>query len=254
MRYKNSGSLGDLIYSLSVIPKMGSGDFLIPLNNLANVAQQYGYSVSAMDKQHLGCITEEHYSMLAPLLERQPYLTSVSTCSSDVSDVIDLDKFRSILFRSFNGNYVEAFHKTFNLQFHEDDLKMPWLQVDKKPNPYPFVVCRTSRYHGHEPRASLIHRQLAEVNQFDKYALFVGNPDEHKDYERTVGMKIEYHTVRDFLELAEIINAAKCFVGNQTFAYSLAVALGKSAVLETWKIKSLQQNECYFPRYNITYF
>jgi len=44
------------------------------------------------------------------------------------------------------------------------------------------------------------------------------------------------------------------FVGNQSIAYALAMGLGKTSVLETIKIKPLANNECFFPRDNITYF
>ena len=43
-------------------------------------------------------------------------------------------------------------------------------------------------------------------------------------------------------------------VANQNFVYSLAMGLGVSTVLETIKIKPLQQNECFFPRKNCQYF
>jgi len=43
-------------------------------------------------------------------------------------------------------------------------------------------------------------------------------------------------------------------MGNQSAAYSIAMGLGKSSVLETIKIKPLQNNECYFPRFNCQYF
>jgi hypothetical protein len=54
--------------------------------------------------------------------------------------------------------------------------------------------------------------------------------------------------------MANIIAGCDLFLGNQSFGYSLAVGLGKDSVLETIKIKPLQNNECYFPRPNIQYF
>ena len=54
--------------------------------------------------------------------------------------------------------------------------------------------------------------------------------------------------------MANIVAGADLVMANQNFVYSLAMGLGKPAVLETIKIKPLQYNECYFPRDNIQYF
>ena len=84
-------------------------------------------------------------------------------------------------------------------------------------------------------------------------AIFLGNEHEHEDFVNVVG-PIQHYEVKDMLEMAAVIEGADLFVGNQSVAYSLAMGLGKTAVLETMKIKPLQNNECFFPRNNITYF
>jgi molybdopterin-guanine dinucleotide biosynthesis protein A len=84
--------------------------------------------------------------------------------------------------------------------------------------------------------------------------IFVGTQAEHADYVRVTGVDIPYHPVNDFLELANIVAGAELVVANQNFVYSLAMGLGRPAILETIKIKPLQMNECYFPRTNCQYF
>jgi hypothetical protein len=95
---------------------------------------------------------------------------------------------------------------------------------------------------------------MAHSGQLDKNGIFVGSVDEHQDFLAVTGVDIPFYQVRDFLELANIVDGADLVMANQNFVYSLAMGLGKSAVLETIKIKPLVQNECYFPRSNITYF
>jgi hypothetical protein len=68
------------------------------------------------------------------------------------------------------------------------------------------------------------------------------------------GFNVPYYPVKNFKELADVIAGADLFMGNQSAAYSIAMGLGKSSVLETIKIKPLQNNECYFPRDNCQYF
>ena len=84
-------------------------------------------------------------------------------------------------------------------------------------------------------------------------AVFVGNDIEYDDFVNMIGPIDRVH-VADILEMADLINGCDLFVGNQSLAYSLAIGLGKTTVLETIKIKPLLNNECYFPRSNCSYF
>jgi hypothetical protein len=65
---------------------------------------------------------------------------------------------------------------------------------------------------------------------------------------------VPYYYTKDFKHLADVIAGADLFMGSQSAAYSIAMGLGKSTVLETIKIKPLANNECYFPRDNCQYF
>jgi hypothetical protein len=51
-----------------------------------------------------------------------------------------------------------------------------------------------------------------------------------------------------------VIAGANLFVGNQTFAYSLAVGTGVPTILETRKDLPLSRNECYFVRPHAVYY
>lgn len=250
MNYKHSGSLGDIIYSLPVIKKMGAGQLFIPPNELKNTCQKYGYNTSIMHKQHNGCMTMNDILQLKPLLEAQSYITKVSIGLP--LEYVDLDKFRGYLFRRFHGNYVQAYLETFNLPFTYNDSADPWMEVDAKMIA-PYVVCRTPRYITDEPLASKRHYEMARQYLFDKNAVFVGTEEEHKNYELAIDMKIDHYKVKDFLELAQVIAGCSRFIGNQTFAYSLAMALGRPAILEYSKTRPLNQNECYFRNHDVQY-
>lgn len=246
--YLHSGTLGDLIYSLSIVRKLERGKFLVAINNINDVAQKYMYCDPL--PEHQGRFTALDYKLLSPLLRRQSYIDSVDTWKKgDEPPTVDLDRFREILFKSFNGNYVEAYHKVFEVPFTKECLQETWLEADPK-RIAPYIVCRSMRYRN--PKGDDRHRELWATKNFEYNAVFIGNEEEHKDYINTIG-HIPRHKVRDFLEFANVIAGSDLVVSNQTFAFSLAMGLGKPSILETRNHLLLKYNECYFPRSNVEY-
>jgi len=258
--YKHSGTLGDLIYSLSVVKKMAVDNnavFLVALNNLELTIARYSrnpYVPETVDPAHAGRFTYQDYEWLKPLLNRQPYIHYSGTWAQGTPEPdVDLDHFRTVLFRTLEGNYVQAYHQAFNLPFTMSDYDTPWLEADAIKT-RPIVVSRTARYRSTEPAATESHQQMAQDADLANNGIFVGTRVEHEDYVTSIGVDIPYRPVRDFLELAGIVAGADLVVANQNFVYSLAMGLGKPSILETIKIKPLQQNECFFPRTNCQYF
>lgn len=249
MIYKHSGTFGDLIYSLSVVKKLGAGAFAIALNNIEICVARYGYRPDEVDIMHKGRFTVADFNLIEPLLRRQSYITDVVPWKG-IHD-IDLDQFRGVLFRGFEGNYVEAFYKTFNLPFTADVYDETWLEADPL-RMASVVINRTFRYRC--PSGTASWQNLLEQANITQNGIFVGSDEEHEDFEKSTGFRVQYYPVKDFKELADIIAGADLFMGNQSAAYSIAMALGKSSVLETIKIKPLANNECYFPRDNCQYF
>ena len=251
--YRHSGTLGDLIYSLSVVKKMPPGEFKVALHNIENCVSQYGYRPDEVDPAHKGRFTEQDFEWLKPLLKRQSYINSVSTWSQgDAEPDVDLDKFRGTLFRGFEGNYVQAYHIAFGLPFTMEDYDTPWLEADPV-TVKPIVVSRTLRYRDHL-NGDASWRDLVKEAKLEENGIFIGTKGEHEDFVQVIGVNIPHHPINNFLELANIVAGASLVLANQNFVYSLAMGLGKQTVLETIKIKPLQNNECFFPRENTQYF
>lgn len=249
MIYKHSGTFGDLIYSLSVVKKMGAGTYAVALNNIEKCVAEYGYRPDEVDPMHKGRFTVTDFNLLESFLLRQSYITEVQPWKG--THDVDLDRFRGVLFRGFEGNYVQAYHMTFGLPFQVQDLQEPWLEADPK-RVAPVVINRTFRYRC--PNGTGTWQSLLEESNIVENGVFVGNQNEYDDFVQSTGFKVSYYPVQDFKELADVIAGADLFMGNQSAAYSIAMGLGKAAVLETIKIKPLQNNECYFPRDNCQYF
>lgn len=252
LTYKHSGTTGDLIYSLYLVRKMGGGHYKVAIENIENCVSKYGYIRSDVDPAHRGHFTMQDFAWLKPLLERQPYINEVSTWrQGDAATSIDLDEFRGVIYRSFEGNILEAYHRTFKIPFSDADYNNPWLEADVIREA-PVVITRSNRYL--PPNGEGAWREL--VNQIDlaSVAVFVGTKTEHDEFVKTFSVDVRYRPVQDFLELASVINGADLFVGNQGFAYSLATGLGKTTSLEINKVVPNYMNECYFPRPNAQYF
>lgn len=253
--YHHSGALGDIIYALAMFRKIPPGKLLIALENCDHVCTtKYGYGKS--NGSHLKTLTKEAFTFLKPLLELQPYLRGVDCYYPALipppEGIIDLDDFRHILFKGFRGNYVEGYYKSFGVPFTIDDVMQPWLKYNQKERIAPIVVARTPRYQS--PNGILMHKKLAAEFEVATKGIFIGTVHEHTDYEQQIGIKIPHFQIKDHLQMLQVIAGADLLISNQTFAYSLAMGIGQSTILETVKDKSLSQNECYFPRSNCKYF
>jgi hypothetical protein len=249
MIYKHSGTFGDLIYGLSVVKKMGGGTVAVALGNIEKCVAEYGYRPDEVDPMHRGRFRNADLDIIRPLLTRQSYIDQATVWTGDQD--VDLDRFRGVLFRGFEGNYVEAYYRTFDLPFTSDVYNETWLEADPVQMAS-VVINRTFRYRC--PNGTGTWQNLLEQANIAQNGIFVGTQEEHEDFEKSTGFRVNYHAVRDFKELADVIAGADLFMGNQSAAYSIAMGLGKSSVLETIKIKPLANNECYFPRDNCQYF
>ena len=194
--FKHSGTLGDLIYSLQLVKKLGGGHYQVALENIERCVARYGYRPEDVDPQHRGRFTARDYEMLMPLIQRQPYIDPVEVA--------------------------------------------------------PIVVTRSARYH--PPNGDAGWQAIIDTGMLNEGTVFVGTPTEHAKFTEQFNIEMPYRPVNDFLELAGIVAGSELVVCNQGFTYSLAVGLGKSAILEINKLVPQQYNECYFPRENIQYF
>ena len=134
--YSCSGAFGDIIYGLAVIPKLGNGHFKMAMNNLKACAASFGYDTSDrwMGKMHQEYFQDKHYDLLEPLLLKQPYITGVSKWhKGDPKCSYNFDDFRGLLFKRFEGNYLEAFYRTFQIPFEAIDVHaFKWLVADRE--------------------------------------------------------------------------------------------------------------------------
>ena len=75
---------------------------------------------------------------------------------------------------------------------------------------------------------------LINYNFLENYndVLFLGLIDEYEDLKKEIP-NLEFFDCKDFLEMAQIINSSKIFIGNLSFGFTLAEALKKPRLLES---------------------
>ena len=251
--YRHSGCLGDVIYSLPVIQRLGAGELQLIEGGVPAAIQKYNNG--PVPAAYEGKLSLQEIDMLTPLLEAQSYITRVSlTSDNEPPPDVDLDRFRGTVGQSFTGNFLATYFQTFGIPYTDADIIAPWLTVPSTTRVAKFVISRTMRYRSSKTSTIPTWINLLRDNNIVDDCVFIGLPNEHKDFEETFNVKIPLYTCRDFLDMAQVIAGCDQFLGNQTFAYGIAQGLGKSTILETLTWRPLHQNECFFPRQDCFYF
>lgn len=221
--FSHGGDLGDIVYSLPIVKNLGGGE--IHFNSVAGTREK---------------MTPERVKFISPLLMHQKYITKVTMLSSDKVD-FDLNAFRPFKDQhydkvlSWGVSLPEWSCRAFNMP--TSILCQPWLTCEKHCVEK-VVIHRSARYHN-------IHFDWKRVLQkYGNMAVFIGQRDEYEAFKRDFGAAIQFYAVKDALEMAEIINGAELFIGNQSFPNSVAEGLKKPKITETW----MTEPDCCFER------
>jgi len=210
LTFKHSGSGGDIIYALPTIKALSNGRpaklFLNPLKRKPDDPHPFDIKMC---------------NLMIPLLEHQPWLSSVRIFNGETIDY-DLDLFRRIPDIQTGRNSIV--HWYFWLFAVSADLSQPWLEVRPPPAPRgKIVLARSARCHN----LNINYAFLREFGEID----FVGTPDEFQEMQQTLP-ELRHVPCKDLLELARVIKSARFFIGNQSFPYAVAEALKVPRILE----------------------
>ncbi len=233
--FYHCGDLGDIIYSLKAIQLYGGGKLVLGPKCYSKFPPR-------------SPISKEIFSLLAPLLDQQKYLSSVSFSAMWDDWDYDLNDFRTLWNereqKNVNVNTLAEAHCHFlgveplwNLD--------PWL-IAGEEKVSRFVIHRSHRYR----EESFPWRMI--MDRYRKESVFVGLKDEHDDFIHRFG-PVDFLKVESFDHMAQVINGSEMFIGNQSAPCSIALGLGKRVWQETW----LASPDCVFPRasfYNGTDF
>ena len=244
LKFKHSGALGDLVYSLPIVQHLGGGEFYLHLNQMAWIGQHY-YGAPP-NPFHQGRMTPQDYDYMQSFMLAQPYISAFDTMSPEREITHNLDRFRPA-FVGHPTNYIDLYAQTFNIT--EPLSNRPWLTVpsiELLPRGRTIVINRTERWIPPTPGPmwAELRRSGAE-----EQAVFVGLRHEYQKFQADTHWSLPWIETPTMLDLARVIAGAAQFIGNQSSALAMAIGLGVPSILcEARTDMPLSRNECYFPQ------
>lgn len=245
IRYKHSGVMGDLIYSLALCQHFGPGEFYLHMDQINWIGQHY-YN-SPPNPLHQGRMNQQDFEFLKDFLQTQPYIKNFDVMSNSTEITHNLDRFRP-LFVGHPGNYVDVYCWTFGIKDPDTRFQIrttPWLKTDntRREQGRSIVINRTERWLPPtlSPQWSRWHEQGVE----DK-AIFLGFEHEHALFQEQTGWRIPHVKTDSMKDLAEYIAGADVFIGNQSQCLALAIGLGRPYWAELRRDLPRERNECWF--------
>lgn len=221
IHFKHSGNSGDVIYSLPAVYQLAKN----AKAHLHLKINESGNSQTSKNFYHpLGAVmlNEKMIELLKPLLLFQPQIAECDVLTDQHVDY-DLDLIRSYPFEVDRGSISRWYFNVFGVYA---DLSVPWLTAPKDERfKEHIVIARSHRYRSPGIDYSFLKKYPKKI--------FIGVAEEHADMKKMIP-DIEWHPVKDFLEMAAIINGCRLFIGNQSFPFSLAEALKVNRILEVY--------------------
>lgn len=237
-KFYHSGDLGDIIYSLPTIKKLGGGCLVLS-------PDYSGMKVRCT-------MTYEKAMNIKELLSETDFITQVTYHHVKPIDIdYDLNSVRQGFIDWGAGKLseeeieelrekklVKMYEEKFNIS--NTDIR-PYLNLSKKIiyEKYPIIINRTDRYQ------NPAFPWLNILRDFRERILFVGSEQEHQEFCKSFS-KVEYANTPSHLILAQVIKGSKLFIGNQSFPYSIAESLKHNCIQET----ALNVPNCKYERHN----
>ncbi len=215
--FSHIGLNGDIIYSIPAMLSLAKGK---KIHLFLDVSQNSLYTREMNHYNKDKILTPKSVEFITPLILSNSQFEVCKIWENETIDY-DLNEFRKYPFDYRMGHICRWYFLAFGITYN---LNNPWLHVN--PNSIyknDVIIARSFRY-----RALGIN-----YNFLSKYKniKFLGLREEFEDIKKQIP-SIEYITVNNALEMAEIIAGCKFFIGNQSFPFSVAEALKVKRVLE----------------------
>ena len=192
--FLHDGALGDLVYSLAVIKQIGGGVIFT---------------------------RKKVYNIVERLVSRQPYIDDINDGVPNIP-YTNLNGYRIIARKYPHKHLIDCHADLLGISVVKDES---WLSNIPTFSIREIVVSRTMKRHN----TSFDWRMLEKYN---RNIVFVGFKNEYNAFHKEVGFDVMFMQCSDGFELASVINGAKLFIGNQSFAFSIAEGLKKPRILE----------------------
>jgi hypothetical protein len=220
VNFSHSGHTGDVIYAMPAMYALANGRKINLYLRLNQPATEFTKKMRHPNGNVM--LTEKSVQLFSPLLSAQPGINLFAALGNEEVHY-DLSMFKAFPFDYRMSSITRYFLFSFGVSY---PLHEPWLHVtpDHSFNDA-IVIARSSRYRTPGIDYSILKKYPRVV--------FVGLPDEFEDMHPHIP-HMQYKSVANFLELAEVIAGSKLFIGNQSFPFALAEALKAKRMLEVY--------------------
>lgn len=232
--YFHNTNCGDLTGALAGIRQIyrETGKKAIIYQQLDLPGEYYAGAVHSVkdDKGVQVTMNRKMFDMIRPLLMAQEYIEDFQVYT-DQTPFVDLALIRGKL----NVNIPYGMLPGWTMLAFPDmacDLTEPWIDVPRSRSVYTnqilkdyILVNRTERYTNDGIDYSFLKKYESEI-------VFTGTETEHIKFCKKFKLDIPRLTIDDFLELAQVIKICRFFIGNQSFPWNLANAMGTPRILE----------------------
>ncbi len=230
IKYKTSSPAGDLISFLSGVKKIweDTGKKGIIYQRLDMHGGSYDGSIHPFvnEEGEPVCMPLEMFNKLRPLITYQEYVEDYVVYEGEDVD-FDFDLIR---LERYTNQPRGSLNRWFNYAFPQmaTDLSKTWLNAPKTGLSN-IIINFTQRH-----RNPLVTYYF--LKDYQDKIVFVGLQKERDLFCRKWNLDIPLLEVKDFLQLAQIINSAQFFMGNQSFCFQLAEAMKVPRILEVFPL------------------
>ena len=218
--FSHSGKIGDLVFALpfcrAVAASVEHDRFSMHLKT-GTVVERVRADGFVFPMPQFDAAGAE---LLRPLLERQPYIESVTVSGELPGGALDLDVFRTQTCLPLWGGSLPLFYLSLAPWLVDvPDLSKPWLFGGRKADLGGKTVAlfSTERY----PRPAF---SFSFLEPFRDQILFLGSDAEHAAFE-TAYFPVEHRKIGDFADALDVLSSVRLAVGNQTGFFAMAEAL-----------------------------
>jgi len=218
MNFYHSGEVGDIIYGLKAVKRVGGHLYIdkdLRLNHDAT-KDRIAYPNKIVD--------DKQFSFIDSLIKNQSYIKSFQLGSPDNIDY-NLNEFRKLIFNYQGVNFADLFIKSCNFEVDLNDSYTPWIECKSKFVKPISVIRVNRRTHKNFPWKAI-------ADNYHSKMVFLGTKREHEEFVSFVNYDVEHYDSSNLLEICEVINGSSLFIGNCTSLSVCAEALKKNMIYE----------------------
>ena len=157
-----------------------------------------------------------HSGHLGDIINSLPYIKEISK-NKKCNLFINLNKKIEI-------SKINNLHPAKNFFLKDNSYKKLYTLLKKQFKNYIVIMRSLRRQNNH------IKFKFLEKN---KKLVFIGLHNEYLELKKQIN-NLQFYDCKNFLEMAEIINSSKLFIGNLSFGYTIAEGLKKPRLVESY--------------------